>query len=273
MNNLSIGVHVGIGDASDRRTDIACDIAEQFKARLTGVSCEYIAANAFANGPVSNQLLKLECDRVAEVLAKREARFRFHAQKRIARVEWRESTDYLLARFLHVLRSIDLFIIGPQRNLPLEQHLEPANIAINFGRPVLFIPDRVRAVPFRRAIVAWKDGRESRRAITDALPFLKRASSVEVLGVCEDEQTPDYLRDVLSEVCSYLSYHGIAAELKTVQRSSHSSAEEVLLHAQHYEPDFIVAGAYGRNQLSEWVFGGVTKTLFAEAPCACLVSH
>lgn len=273
MSYISVGVHVGIGDASDRRTDIACDIAEQLNAQLVGVSCEYIAANAFANGPVSNQLLKLECDRVAEELAKREARFRSRAQKKIYRVEWRESTDYLLVRFLNVLRSIDLFVTGPQHNLPLERHLEPANIAVNFGRPVLYIPDRVKAVPFRRAIVAWKDGRESRRAITDALPFLKRAQSVMVLGVCEDEQTPDYLREILSEVCSYLSHHGIAAESKTVPRGHLSSAEEILLYAKRYEPDFIVAGAYGRNQLSEWIFGGVTKTLFTKAPCACLFSH
>jgi nucleotide-binding universal stress UspA family protein len=37
--------------------------------------------------------------------------------------------------------------------------------------------------------------------------------------------------------------------------------------------DLIVAGAYGRSRLGEWMFGGVTHKLLAKSQLCCLFSH
>ena len=37
--------------------------------------------------------------------------------------------------------------------------------------------------------------------------------------------------------------------------------------------DLIVAGAYGRSRLGEWMFGGVTHELLAKSQLCCLFSH
>ena len=43
--------------------------------------------------------------------------------------------------------------------------------------------------------------------------------------------------------------------------------------AEAMRPDLIVAGAYGRSRLGEWVFGGVTRGLLAEEIHFVLLSH
>jgi hypothetical protein len=43
-------------------------------------------------------------------------------------------------------------------------------------------PTRLKA---RRIVVAWKDTREARRAVRDALPFLKEAKEAMIVTVCE----------------------------------------------------------------------------------------
>ena len=42
------------------------------------------------------------------------------------------------------------------------------------GRPVLTVPDEVEFLKLKNIVVAWKDTREARRAINDALPLCIR---------------------------------------------------------------------------------------------------
>jgi len=51
---------------------------------------------------------------------------------------------------------------------------DPGVILLRAGRPVLVAPDTVAPLQLRRVVVAWKDTRECRRAVRDALPFLQR---------------------------------------------------------------------------------------------------
>ena len=52
-------------------------------------------------------------------------------------------------------------------------------------RPVLLVPQDAASLSLRNVIVCWKDARESRRAISDALPLLRAASHASVLEVCK----------------------------------------------------------------------------------------
>lgn len=273
MIHPSISVYVSSGAASDRRVNIACELTQKMNAKLVGLGCQSISSKAFPNGPVSNRLLKLEFEHATAELTQREKRFRELAACKTPHLEWRGSNDYPLKAFINKLRSVDLLVIGSDSEAPLEHRFNPATIIMQAGRPILYVPDHVKTVPFRRAIIAWKDGRESRCALANALPFLKITKDILLLGICEEAQTQQEVHEILSDVGSYLLGHEITVEPKVAHSGNYSVAEELLLQAKQYDADVIVAGAYGRSQIGEWIFGGVTEVLLNQPPCACLLSH
>jgi nucleotide-binding universal stress UspA family protein len=123
-------------------------------------------------------------------------------------------------------------------------------------------------------VVAWKDTREARRAIQDALPFLHRADEIILVEVCErsDDVAPSQSR--LRDVALYLTNHRIAAAVaERVRPVDGTAASSLLRLVQDESADLIVAGAYGHTRLGEWIFGGMTQALLAESPVCCLFSH
>jgi hypothetical protein len=55
-------------------------------------------------------------------------------------------------------------------------------------------------------MVGWKDAREARRAVCDALPILHKAGSVTIVEVCERAEDQTALGR-LDDVALYLSRH------------------------------------------------------------------
>jgi hypothetical protein len=101
-------------------------------------------------------------------------------------VEWRgipDDTNNLVAR---EARAADLVIIGRKQDpRDLYYSLDPGITILRAGRPVLFVPNKTDSLEARRIVVAWKDTREARRAVRDALPFLKEAKEAMIVTVCE----------------------------------------------------------------------------------------
>lgn len=273
MEHRTIAVYVNQSEASKRRVLIACEIASRMNAILMGMSCEYISASAFADGAVSNRLLKLECDRVSAVLAEREKTFRSQVGKKNAHVKWRQNNDYPLRSTLDQLRAADLFVIGSDAASSLEHRLNPATVLMQAGRPILYIPDQVASAALKNVVVGWKDAREARRALLDAVPYLQMAKNVLLVGICEDTQAKSEVLEAISDVACYLSSRGVGCELKVVSSAKRSAGDEIIAVAKDFQADVIVAGAYGRSQVGEWIFGGVTETLLDKSPIACLLSH
>jgi hypothetical protein len=78
--------------------------------------------------------------------------------------------DALLAR----AAAADLIVASrPHRDDSEAQVARAADLIMGSGLPVLLVAHPTRAVEARRIVVAWKDTRESRRAVSDALPFLR----------------------------------------------------------------------------------------------------
>jgi nucleotide-binding universal stress UspA family protein len=62
----------------------------------------------------------------------------------------------------------------------------------------------------------------------------------------------------------------IGKQVATVAREE--EGDLLLALAQQLNVDLIVAAAYGRTRLTEWIFGGVTRHLLRASPVACLYS-
>lgn len=120
----------------------------------------------------------------------------------------------------------------------------------------------------KRVVLGWKDSLQTRRSISDAMPILRRADSVLLTRVADDEDHRG-----IEDVAEYLSLHDVNVTTRTTAASGWTVAEELQKVAVETNADLIVAGAYGHSRLREWFFGGVTRDLLAGSSVCCLMSH
>ena len=95
--------------------------------------------------------------------------------------------------------------------------------------------------------MAWKDSREARRAVADALPLLRLAKNVTVLEAAS-KAAQSRAHDRVVDVARWLESHDITAEPVTTTLSGSDAAD---LYAEMIERgcDFLVAGAYGHSRI------------------------
>jgi nucleotide-binding universal stress UspA family protein len=136
----------------------------------------------------------------------------------------------------------------------------------------MVVPPKIDTLEAARIIVGWKDTREARRALRDALPFLQRAKAVTIVEFA-DEETEARARARAADVTRYLARHKVQVGHSIVAHTKGSVADELIRLAEVEGADLIVAGAYGHSRLGEWAFGGVTRDLLASSPVCCLLSH
>ncbi|MGH6797164.1 MAG: universal stress protein, partial [Roseiarcus sp.] len=136
---------------------------------------------------------------------------------------------------------------------------------------ILISPPGATGLKLTRAIVCWKDSREARRAVADALPILKASKRVDVVELVNEHEI-EAARGRLADVGDWLHRHGVEATcLATPARAAESAHLAAI--ARDLEADLIVAGAFGHSRLREWAFGGVTRDLLVNAERCTLVSH
>jgi nucleotide-binding universal stress UspA family protein len=260
MSYAVMMVHVDVDDDSDARLRLAAELAKRFSATLIGMSAALVPAES-ADG------------RIAALLAGREAAFGKAAEAAGVKHEWRSDNDLPDEAIARVARAADLVIVG--RVAPSASVLRAADagrVALRTGRPVLVVPPTVEHLRAERIVIGWKDAREARRAVQDALPFLHEASHVRVVEVAEANDEARAQRR-LADVAHYLMRHRVAAETKVVTGADDDVGGALMRIAAEDGADLIVAGAYGQSRLGEWVFGGATRSLLSHCQVCCLFSH
>jgi len=141
-------------------------------------------------------------------------------------------------------------------------------LILGSGRPVLLAPT-VPSGPMRIVVVAWKDRPEAARAVSAAMPILEKAKRIFVVTAAEDDEPPSDQDGVVN----HLHWHGLSAEAHRVEPRGRDAHDAVLETARAADADLLVAGAYGRNRLSEIVFGGFTEGLLEDASLPVLFVH
>jgi len=170
---------------------------------------------------------------------------------------------------LREARAADLLVIGRRRSG--DAH-DPGVILLRAGRPILLVPDTARPLELRRVVVAWKDTRECRRAVRDALPLLQEAKEVLLVEVGEHEAHASS-KESLADVAGYLVRHRVIVADQVWCPPGGPVAVELFKFVRDEKADLIVAGGYGHSRLGEWIFGGVTRELLAASPVCCMLSH
>jgi nucleotide-binding universal stress UspA family protein len=276
MSYASILVHVEADPAAERRLALAADLANQFDAALIGVGAEIFEppTAAMAMGYADAESLAAEAEAVQEDLKLAESKFMQAARVVRGDAEWRSGVDVPQDALVHQARAADLIVAGPRRPEPfnMHSHAGPGDLIMQSGRPVLIAPPDLGRLDASSIVIAWKDTREARRAVADAMPFLERARQVLIAEVCETRGQAESKTRV-SDVADYLARHGVKAQVAVRRPGPGGAAEALLEIADMQEAGLIVAGGYGHARLREWVFGGVTEAFLTGCRKAVLLSH
>ena len=131
------------------------------------------------------------------------------------------------------------------------------------GRPILIVPPGASGLKLTRSLVCWKDSREARRAVADALPILKASKGVDVVELAREHEMEAARRRV-ADVGEWLARHGVEANCLASPLKGAEAAGLAEI-AKDLEADLIVAGAFGHSRLRDWAFGGVTQDLLLQS--------
>lgn len=273
MTIATVMVYVDPAQQAEEQVRVARSIATKFDASLIGVSAFAIEPDFVAEGVVIEETTPEDVRRMKTELTEKERWFREVVGLPAERVEWRWDVEYPLGFLANEARAADLIVLKSKHRQADPYHLvDPAEAVLRMGRPTILVPDQVHELQADRVVVGWKDTREARLAVHDALPLLKRASRVTIVEICTSAEQ-DSARRRVRDVARHLQRHGVKSETDVRVHMAESDAHQLVRMAKDNGTDLIVTGAYGHSRLGEWVFGGMTRGLLDGAPFCLMMSH
>jgi nucleotide-binding universal stress UspA family protein len=255
-----------------RRVELAQLVAQRLDAQVNAVYCvtpsllRYPLAVPSATS-VSTLMLALD----KEFKDKAKASFDSAAadSSRLHWCEWEGNAPWNFARFA---LYTDLLILGQR-----DPDADTAD-----GLPDSFVPDMLEGsghpalvVPYAgnfetvgsRVLLAWNESPEAARALSAALPFMRRASQVDVTYFA------DLPEAALASIQRFLGAHGIKPALHRGGPEGSDTGELLLSQAADLDSDLLVMGCYGHSRVREWVLGGVTRTILKSMTLPVLMVH
>ena len=189
-------------------------------------------------------------------------------------VSWREEVGDEFDRVNTHARYHDVVVLagGHDSNGRLPEEAL-GGIIIGSGRPVLMAPAGEVNRPFNRIAIAWKETAEAARAITAAMPLLQNARQIDVLSVCEENKGAGACINTSDALTRYFRWHGLNASGKFLVPEGRAPADAALEHAQRFDADLLVMGAYGHSRVREFIFGGFTQRVLRGAELPILLFH
>lgn len=269
-------VRLELGRSNAGVLRVAADLAERTHAKVLAVAaCQPLFVTASGAGYVYAEAIEQDQANIEREAHAAHAELRDLLANRATLLDWRcvstlgDLSDYLCRE----ARGADLILTAPDRGsmVPGGSQVKVADLVLRSGRPVLLVPYTTTKLSLDRVLVAWEDTREARRVTLDALPLLELAGEVTIAEVvAEDEATAAGKR--LADVSGWLKAHGVTAQplVKIAYKSDATAIAEI---AQGLHANVIVAGAYGRSRIREWVLGGVTMDLLMSSSRVTLLSH
>ena len=273
MSYRSILVQIDIDGATEPRIRFAKEIARRFDAALSGFCAAqpHPAIAPMDGAIVAGELIQRETE---EIQARLDEIARAFAEMAGRDASFRGLVGDPTRSLTELARQADLIVTGPR-----DEHLgwdgyravDLGSLILSAGRPILVATRGQAALKGDRVLVAWKDAREARRAVVDALPFLKTAHDVLAATVEEDERP--HARESLADVVAFLARHGVTARSECLAPADEEFGDTISTAAFEMGADLIVSGGYGHSRLREWAFGGVTRRLIEASSTNRLFSN
>lgn len=276
MTYSTLMAHMDVGTANDAVLRMTSNLARRFRADVIGIAACQPMQMLYSDGYVAGDMIQANIAEIAKETSEAEASFRTALQDQVGTLQWRaiNATMRLSDFIVQEARAADLIITGPDQGwsaLNSSRRVVVSEVVLQAGRAVLIVPPKTEELAMDRIVVAWKDTREARRAIVDALPILQQASHVLVVEIAVRDNV-DAARDRIKDVAKWLDRHGVATEC-CVAGSIGDDAPQLQRIVLDDGANLMVAGAFGHNRLREWVLGGVTRDLLVRPRHCSLLSH
>ncbi len=277
MSYKTILVHLDAAKSLATRLDLALQVARKFDAHLVGLYALTVVPTPSYAIAEAGELAA--ANRKASAELEQRARAAWDAAVRRAgwqKTEWRSSADDALATVTLHARYADLIVVGQKE--PDDASGVSGEFAhrlpLAAGRPVLFVPYASEKRPVgERVIVAWDAGRESARAVVDALPFLAAAREVKIATFNAGRAGDRHGEAPGADVGLFLARHDVKVSVARFQSENRDIGNQLLSRAADLGSDLIVMGAYGHSRLAELVLGGATRTILESMTVPVLMSH
>ncbi len=282
MSYKTILVYVDQSPHAHARVELASQLACSNEAHLVGAALTGITMALYRSSSValggSQPIPQTELDEITRGAAQALDRFEMQASAVGVSYERRYSDDDPEMGLVQQARYADLVVLsqtdpdtsgfGMVRKLP-------ECLALNGGRPVLVVPHAGTHTHLdRHALVAWDGSRAATRAITDALPLLRRSARV-TLGIFNPgRQDAMHGEQPGADMALYLARHGVKIEvLHQVTPPGLDVGNALLSLAADSGADLLVMGAYGHLRWREIILGGVTRRVLESMTLPVLMSH
>jgi nucleotide-binding universal stress UspA family protein len=278
MSYRSIAVHLDDAPGTTASIDLAFALARRFDAHLVGVApigwrdMPAGAAQALGGGnyvQLSVEHLERRALSLRDAFLQRlRAEDGLHGE---AHVFSGEATTVVQ----QVARCCDLLVISqPDHEAGASVPGDFAQrLALQAAVPVLVVPGAGHlAAAGERVLLGWDGSREAARALQAALPFLQRATSVQVVLFDRPQASEPVQPWQLELLRGTLARHGVPAAISR-EVIDIGVGEALLSRAADLGSDLLVTGAYGHSRMREFILGGATRTLLRGTSLPTLMSH
>ncbi len=278
MSYATVMVQLELGRSNAAPLGVTRDLAKRLHAAVTGVAAAQPMQLALAaEGYYGGDIVREDSEWIDQEARKAEAEFRTEMNGHPDGLDWNMTvTSYPLSdRIADATGTADILVVGIDQKSGeysnSSRRVDIDDLLMKAGRPVLVVPLGVQHFHFHRALVAWKETREARRALADALPLLRQMNRVVIAEIVAPEQE-SVAQANLNRVVAWLGRHGVTAT-PHLDISGGNHGERLLALADEVGAELLVAGAYGHSRLREWILGGVTHDLLHKGGRCLLLSH
>ncbi len=279
MSYKTILVHVDNSARASVRIAVAANLAMRQEAHLVGTAMTGLSPFVFPVGGFDPGIasvtfpfdeLRADAERALDA---------FEAQVRrigVASFERRRVDDEAGPGISMQARYCDLVVLGQfdQHNPVLRLRADfPEYALLNSARPVLLVPAAGSMGEFgKRVLVGWNGGTEATRALTSAIPLLRRAEQVDLVVFNADDEGDLHGDLAGADMALYLARHGIKVNVSSAEVGT-DTGSALLAQASSSNADLIVMGAYGRSRFREIMLGGATRTVLRRSTVPLWMAH
>lgn len=270
MKSVILYVHDDKGMES--RMQAALDIARANSGHIECVTCKPLTALMMTD-PFGATFMVPEAIQAVDDAAERASDL---IEKRMAKedVAWSliegdgDPSEILANRG----RLADLIILSFDHSNDADASMSQSlvgDVALAAPIPVLAVPgDGTPLALTGSCAVLWNGSKEAANAIRAAVPLLKQAASVHLVTITDEAQ-----EFAAIDAASYLSRHGIKAEIIAAEKKDGTVMEGLTSAIDQCDASWIVMGAYSRGPLREWLFGGVTNDILSRTRIPLFIAH
>ena len=142
-------------------------------------------------------------------------------------------------------------------------------VLFDSGRPVLISPQVTPTKIGTRVCLAWNGTAESAASVLAAMPWMQKAEGVAILSADGYQRRGPGAPDL----ASYLSLHGVRADIVTFKAVGGSVGAGLLAAASNFGCDLLSMGAYSHSRLRQLILGGVTRHVLENSSLPVMMSR